>query len=139
MKTKLREIGDLGEAIAEKYLKKKGYSILARNYIARGGEIDIVGFCRGSLVYFEVKSRTDERFGAPRDAVDSAKLARIESAAVSLKAAHCRNGRIPVFYPFGLKIYRKIKAERIDVIEIYLTRDLKLRELNHIKDMEHSL
>jgi len=51
-----KEIGDLGEEIAEKWLKSKGFSILDRNYWKKWGEIDIITQ-QGSTIHFvEVKS-----------------------------------------------------------------------------------
>ncbi|MBQ3230245.1 MAG: YraN family protein [Clostridia bacterium] len=139
MKRTAKGIGNIGEHIAEQYLRKKGWRIIARNYAANGGEIDVVGYRFGTLVYFEVKARTGEQFGKPADAVDTAKLSRIKNASLALKAAHSKNGKIPVFYPFGIKLMRTFRRERIDVIEIYLTRDMKVRGMNHIKDMENQL
>ena len=42
MKSKKRTIGDFGEEIALKYLEKKGYQILDRNFLKHYGEIDII-------------------------------------------------------------------------------------------------
>ncbi len=51
-----KEIGNLGEDIAEKFLKRKGYEILERNYTKKWGEIDIIA-AKNNIVYFvEVKS-----------------------------------------------------------------------------------
>lgn len=51
-----RKTGDLGEQIAEIYLKNKGFSIITRNYLKLWGEIDIIAE-QGGLVHFvEVKA-----------------------------------------------------------------------------------
>lgn len=46
-KKNTKKVGDLGESIAVKYLKNKGFSIVNRNYRKKYGEIDIVA--RGTL------------------------------------------------------------------------------------------
>ena len=55
-KTENKAIGQLGEDIAEKYLKKQGFSILDRNYWKKWGEIDIVGENKGKIHFVEVKA-----------------------------------------------------------------------------------
>lgn len=139
MRKTTKSIGDLGERLAESYLRKRHWRIIARNYAANGGEIDIVAYRFGALVYFEVKTRSGEQFGRPADAVDSAKLSRIKKAAAALKAEYAENRKIPVFYPFGITLKRSFRRERIDVIEVYINRDGRLRKMNHIKDMENQL
>jgi putative endonuclease len=50
-----QKIGKLGEDVACKYLEKKGYVILERNYTRKWGEIDIVS-CETERIHFiEVK------------------------------------------------------------------------------------
>jgi putative endonuclease len=49
-------IGRIGEAVAEGYLKRRGYLIVARNYRKPWGELDIVAKKRGVLHFVEVKS-----------------------------------------------------------------------------------
>jgi putative endonuclease len=77
-------LGRKGEAAAERFLKKESFKILYRNFRARsGGEIDLV--CRDRkeqvLVFVEVKTRTNELFGTPHEAVTWRKRARIIRAA----------------------------------------------------------
>lgn len=48
----------LGEAAAERYLIRRGWRILARNWRTRGGEIDIVARRRGVVLAVEVKARS---------------------------------------------------------------------------------
>jgi putative endonuclease len=52
-----RKFGDVGERIAEKYLIKKGYRIIGRNFYRPWGEIDIIAIQKNILVFFEVKAR----------------------------------------------------------------------------------
>jgi putative endonuclease len=73
-------LGQWGENMAVKYLRRNGYKILHRNFRApHGGEVDIV--CRdkrhGELVFVEVKTRSIEDFGRPSDAVDEKKRSLI--------------------------------------------------------------
>lgn len=64
----------LGEEAAEKYLKNKGYKILERNFRKGYGEIDIISTYNNILVFVEVKTRTQERYGTPFEAISPWKL-----------------------------------------------------------------
>lgn len=75
-----KQIGDIGEKIAEDYLVEKGYRVLDRKYITRFGELDLVTLDRDCVVFIEVKTRTSTTFGAPEDSITPAKLERLEKA-----------------------------------------------------------
>jgi putative endonuclease len=60
MKSEKRKIGDIGEDVACKYLEKKGYVVLGRNYLKKWGEIDIIAERDGLLSFVEVKSVSRE-------------------------------------------------------------------------------
>jgi putative endonuclease len=64
-----RELGERGEELAVRYLIKKKYRILARNWRDRGGEIDIIARDRGTLVFVEVKTRASDSFAQPVESV----------------------------------------------------------------------
>jgi putative endonuclease len=71
-------LGALGEKLAARHLRRQGFKILFRNFRGRqGGEIDLVARDRDTLVFVEVKTRTREDFGRPREAVDREKERRI--------------------------------------------------------------
>lgn len=53
-----QKIGELGEDVACKYLTKKGFLILERNYTKKWGEIDIIAQKDNILYFVEVKSRS---------------------------------------------------------------------------------
>ena len=74
------ELGRSGEALAERYLKKKGYRILERNFRGRYGEIDIIAGKADGLIFIEVKTRSGSKYGAPKEAVDARKASRIIKA-----------------------------------------------------------
>ncbi len=70
-------VGDAGENLARDFLKGKGLAILAVNYRTRWGELDIVARDRDTLVFVEVKTRSQKRFGSPLEAVTPDKQRRI--------------------------------------------------------------
>ena len=64
-------IGQLGEDLAARHLKRLGMKILYRNFRAtHGGEVDIVARDKEVLAFIEVKARTTENYGRPVDAVN---------------------------------------------------------------------
>jgi putative endonuclease len=77
-RTHQQRIGQWGEEAAARYLEHHGYQILARNVHTRFGEIDLVARQpEGELVFVEVKTRTNQSFGHPEEAVDARKLEHI--------------------------------------------------------------
>lgn len=80
------EKGRAGEKIASDFLKGKGYQILEINWRFNHKEIDIIAKDEKEIVFVEVKSRKDESFGLPEEAVTSAKEQHlIEAAEVYLE------------------------------------------------------
>ncbi len=80
-----KAIGAWGEEIAARFLVQKGYEIVARNVLKRGGEIDIVAWhpnIRGekTLCFIEVKTRSGEAGSAER-ATNGKKMHHIMLAA----------------------------------------------------------
>lgn len=77
-----RAVGKIGEDLACEILVDNGYKIIARNYFARFGEIDIVAKNNDEIVFVEVKYRKDEGFGTAFDAVTKQKLKKIHKSAL---------------------------------------------------------
>ncbi|MDP8972669.1 MAG: YraN family protein [Actinomycetota bacterium] len=72
-----RQKGNRGEDLALRYLARKGYEILERNYRTRHGEIDLVMRGERVLVFVEVKLRRGTEFGDPLEAVVPRKQTRL--------------------------------------------------------------
>ena len=76
--------GRMGEDAAHRYLRRKGCTIVSRNYRPRsgGGEIDLVVWHGPRLAFVEVKTRRAGSFVAAAEAVDRRKLERIARLAL---------------------------------------------------------
>jgi putative endonuclease len=75
--------GRMGEDLAHRYLRRRGCTIVARNYRTQSGsgEIDLVAWQGDTLVFVEVKTRATAEFGEPDRAVDLEKQERLHRAA----------------------------------------------------------
>ena len=74
---KAKPLGRKGEDLAASYLRNLGWEILERNYRTRLGEIDLVCRDRDSIVFVEVKTRTDTDFARPDQSVTQRKQAKL--------------------------------------------------------------
>ena len=70
MKNYKQKLGKKGEALAEEYLKRKGFRILKRNYRYGHKEIDLIGKDGNTIVFIEVKAGRSKSFGAPHERVN---------------------------------------------------------------------
>lgn len=77
------ELGRFGEKKAVAFLKKNGYRIVEKNYKCRLGEIDIIAIDKNTLVFVEVKSRTQSNFGEPQESVNYQKIRHISNVALN--------------------------------------------------------
>ena len=75
--------GKAGEKEAEKFLIKKGYRILERNYRNRLGEIDIIAKEGKTICFVEVKTRSTSRQGSGFEAISVHKQRKISQVALS--------------------------------------------------------
>ena len=78
----------MAEEESARFLERKGYRIVERNYRCRGGEIDIVAAKGAYLAFVEVKERANRRFGEAREAVTRTKQARLRLAAGMWLSTH---------------------------------------------------
>lgn len=108
--------GAYGEYEAARYLRKKGYNIVSTNFRCRFGEIDIIGKKDGFLVFVEVKTRDENSFYIPAEAVTYKKIQRLVKTA-------------------QIYLMQNVNSlqPRFDVIEVY-TSGGKLKRINHIEN-----
>ena len=82
------ELGRRGEETAVRYLSKEGYCLVERGYRFSRGEIDIIAYDGPTLVFVEVKTRTDPDRGFPEEAVTPAKRRQIRRVALGYLLEH---------------------------------------------------
>jgi len=84
-----RPLGRRGERAAARYLRRRGYKIIARGDHLGPGELDLVAVDRDrTLVFVEVKTRESAEAGHPSEAVDPAKQRRLTRLAVTFMKRH---------------------------------------------------
>jgi putative endonuclease len=111
----MRRLGIEGEELAVRFLKKKGYKIVSRNFKSPVGEMDIIAEDGDTLVFIEVKTRTDDSFGHPFEAVTPRKREKLRKVALGY-----------------LKHSRRDVPSRFDVLSI--ETDGANHKIEHIKD-----
>jgi putative endonuclease len=76
-------VGRRGEDLAHRYLRRKGYIVVARNWRPPqgGGEIDLIAWERAVLVFVEVKTRLSADGSAPERDIDDEKIFALRRAA----------------------------------------------------------
>ncbi|WGL53717.1 YraN family protein [Nocardioides sp. BP30] len=74
-------MGRYGEEVAKRHLTAQGMVVLDRNWRCAEGEIDLVLRDGDTLVVCEVKTRSDDAFGTPQQAVTPVKLERLQRLA----------------------------------------------------------
>jgi len=116
-KTEKRRVGDIGEEVVCKYLEKKGYSIVERNYWKPWGEIDIVAEKVDFISFIEVKTVSHENF-RPEENMHPAKIKRLHRAIqtylLERKVSESREWRLDlacVFLDF------KTKRAKVEMLE----------------------
>ena len=119
--TKKRITGNVGEEIAAKLLKKKGYKILERNYVDENSEIDVIAENKTTLAFVEVKTRTvgceSPKELRPASAVNPEKQRKIIKAASRYHGYSSSKKRIS-----------------LDIIEVYLDGDGKEVKVLHLEN-----
>lgn len=109
--------GAMGEILAARFLREKGYTICSSNFRCRFGEVDIIAADKRYVVFVEVKTRREDARYLPREAVTASKQRKL------LQTAALYLSRFPT----------KLQP-RFDVIEVVTSSDdtMKIVEINHI-------
>ena len=113
-----KTLGQRGEAAAARYLRRRGYKVLARGDRLGPGELDLVMLDRDTIVFVEVKTRQTHDAGHPAEAVDDNKQRRLTRLAVTF-----------------LKRRRLLECPaRFDVVAITWPAEKWFPQIEHIKN-----
>ncbi len=125
-----QSVGELGEKLAIKYLKKKGYKIVESNFQnnsgRRLGQIDIVAKIKDDkdlweVVFVEVKSRVcqNDKEAIPEENINRRKLFKLQ--------------KIAQFYIRKNDLWDY--SYRFDAISVLLSEDFKNAKIRHLKNI----
>jgi putative endonuclease len=106
-----RQTGTLAENSACAFLEAQGFSIVARNFLRRIGELDVVARAGQLLIVAEVRTRASDRFGGAAASIGRAKQRRIAGTTALLLRRHpeLRECRVR----FDVIVIRDGKVERL--------------------------
>lgn len=93
-----RSVGMAAEQLAAEYLEKRGMKITDHNFRCKSGEVDLIGYDGGYLVFVEVKYRSGIGKGAAWEAVGIAKQRQICKVADFYRMKYRIPGSTPVRY-----------------------------------------
>lgn len=113
-----KQLGKLGEEIAEAYLKSLKYRIVERNWRCRAGEMDIVAEHMETLIFIEVRTRRPSgRYGLAKESIDQRKQRKIREVAQYYLHRH----------------HKYEQSLRFDVITVELKNDKLEPQIEHIQ------
>jgi putative endonuclease len=113
-----KSLGRRGEEAAARFLKRKGYRLLARGHDSPLGELDLIAVDGRTIVFVEVKTRTSTDAGHPVEAIDPRKERRMTQAALAYLKAQ------------GLLKY----AARFDVVAITWPEKSRKPQFDHYQN-----
>lgn len=111
-------LGRWGEDLAARYLRARGWSILARNYRFGRREVDLVVRRDDLVAFVEVKARSARGYGHPLEAITRLKRREVEAVATHFLASHGLDG-VDV---------------RFDAVAVYYRPDSRYASLEHVED-----
>ena len=124
--SKTQKTGEIGEHLACRYLKNKGFVIIERNYTRKWGEIDIVAQ-KGKVIHFvEIKSKVGNYseeanrldLYRPEDNMHPWKLKRLSRTIQTYLAEH-----------------NEIGDWQFDVVLVFLSMDMKEARVKYMEDV----
>lgn len=115
------EFGSFAESLADKFLKKRGYEILGRNYRKPWGEVDIIAEKEEIIIFVEVKASDSPapKGFEPEKRVNNDKIKRIKRAAQTYIQQKNLDDR----------------SWQIDLIAIELNKDWGTAKITHFKNI----
>lgn len=130
MVVKTKQLGNLGEDIAEKYLKKQGYKIIERNFRYKGcGEIDIIAKKGKDVSFIEVKTRITKSQRSPYTPEDNITYFK-QKQLIKLSKIYLANKKL-------IDIPWQIDVIAVEIPQYCGTQKSKLRHIQQaIKDFD---
>lgn len=128
MKQQNYVVGKMGEEIAAKHLRQKGYKILEKNWKTKFGELDLIASKnppdggQAILVFVEVKLKIGDDFGTPEEMITPRKLQQVQNTAIS-------------YLQQNPNIERMHSGYRIDAVCMVLDDNREIVRIHHYENI----
>jgi len=80
--TNKRAIGTFYEDATVRFLEADGFQLISKNYYTPFGEIDLIMSFNQMIYFIEVKYRSSNAFGSPRESINPRKIKHMKSSAI---------------------------------------------------------
>ena len=114
-----KNLGNRGEALAAKYLRQRGYRVIAHNYRLGHLEIDLIATRQKKLIFIEVKTRVKSAVGQADNMLSRKQTKNLKRALT----AYCIKNRV------------SLDAAALDLIVIEVDRQNKRATLKHYRNV----
>lgn len=132
-----QKIGEIGEKLAEKFLMKRNYTILDRNYTKKCGEIDVIAEKNGKLVFCEVKT-INFKTSAPAFSRETNDFKKENNITIKLLKEDMQEVYNPEENLTKRKIDSMIRTTQVYFLENYISRetDIELKIISVLYEKE---
>ena len=113
-----KKLGEVGEKVAEDFLKSKGYSVIERNYKNKYGEIDLICRENKKIIFIEVKARYENQIGNPEDALNKKKIKKI-----------FKNAEAYLFFK------GEDAESRVEAVCVFFDAENKIKDIRHYEEI----
>lgn len=110
-------LGRWGEGRAARFLERRGWIVLARNYRFGRREVDLVIRRDDIVAFVEVKTRAGRGFGFPQEAITALKRREIEAVATHFLARNRLEGVAVRFDALAIEVDRELRVARVEHVE----------------------
>jgi putative endonuclease len=118
-----QEVGKLGEKVAQKFLKKRGYRIREVSFRCPQGEIDIIAQKKDYLVFFEVRTKSNLDFGTPEESLTQSKKKKLIASALTYANTHQNLPSLWRIDVIAIELDDKGQTQRVELIENAIEQD----------------
>jgi len=118
-----QEVGKLGEKVAQKFLKKRGYHIREVSFRCPQGEIDIIAQQKDYLVFIEVRTKSSLDFGSPEESLTQSKKKKLIALALTYANTHQNLPSLWRIDVVAIELDDKGQTKRIELIENAIEQD----------------
>jgi len=110
-----RELGVSGEKLALEKITSQGYKVIDKNFTCKIGEIDIIAKDKDTLVFIEVRTKSNGKFGLPQETVNNRKQQKIRRVAEyyllknNLHGLNCRFDVVGILWRNGVGVESQVE------------------------------